>query len=123
MKTDLNTATKKYLLDADAYWVEKGYDKLPNCAILQSSNIDNDGWMYIREEAERHVHLSRFVVDNKKGGLGTDMINRLKEGYRSISAWVKPDLFPFYVKNKFEIQYDSKNDLGYYYCVWSHLNL
>lgn len=123
MKTDLNLQTKKYLLDADKYWVENGYDKLPNCGIIQSSTIDNDGWMYIREGADRSVHLSRFVVDNKRGGLGTDMINRLKESYNSVTAWVKPDLFNFYIKNEFEVQYDSKDDFGYYYCQWNRLNL
>ena len=123
MKTDLNLETKTYLLDADKYWVTKGYDKLPNCGIIQSSTIDNEGWMYIREGADRHVHLSRFVVDQRGGGLGTDMVNRLKEGYNSISAWVKPSVLTFYIKNGFEVQYDSKDDLGYYHCVWTRLNL
>lgn len=116
----MTVETLKYYNEAQEYWKEKGYDQMNNCTMI---NYKNKGWMWIRETPEdNHVHLSRFVVDKKRSGMGSKMIDILKDGYTSISAWVKPDLFPFYIKNGFQIQDDSRDDFGYYFCIFDKLN-
>ena len=112
--------TLKYFNQANEYWKQNNYDTADNCSVI---NHKDKGWMCIRETSEdNHVHLSRFVVDEKRTGVGTKMINILKDGYTSISAWVKPDLFPFYINNGFEVQYDSVNEYGYYYLTYDRLS-
>ena len=109
--------TLKYYNEANVYWKEKGYDGMKNCAII---NYQDKGWMWIREQSEsNNVHLSRFVVDDKKTGVGSKMIDILKDGYESITAWVKPDVFRFYIKNDFQVWDDSRDEYGYYLCVWN----
>ena len=116
----MKTETLQYFNDANLYWSQNGYDRMDNCAVI---NYKDKGWMWIRERQEdNHVHLSRFVVNEKRTGLGSKMIDILKDGYVSISAWIKPELFPFYIKNGFTIQYDSEDQYGYYYCTWDKLN-
>lgn len=117
----MNVDTLKYYNEANVYWKENGYDKLPNCGII---NHEDKGWMWIREyeNSDNGVHLSRFVVDEKRKGIGTKMINILKDGYNIITAWGKPETFSFYISNGFEVQYDSENEYGYYYIVWDKYN-
>jgi len=49
------------------------------------------------------------------------MIYILKDGYTSISAWVKPKLFSFYLKHDFVVQDDSMDEYGYYYLTYDRL--
>ncbi len=115
----MNIDTLKYFNEANEYWTEKGYDKADNCAII---NHKDKVFAWIRETAkDNHVHISRFVADEKGIGLGSKMIDILKDGYTSISAWVKPNLFSFYTKHGFVVQDDSCDEFGYYYLTFDKL--
>jgi len=117
----MNIDTLKYFNKANEYWTEKGYDKADNCAVI---NYKDKCWCWIRESKDdsSHVHISRFVSDEKKKGLGSKMVYILKDGYTSISAWVKPELFSFYTKHDFVVQDDSMDEYGYYYLTFDKLH-
>ena len=119
-----------YIIESRNYWVEKGYDLSKGCKVINFSLESFDGnklttnqaYAFLRED-DTHVHISRFIVEKRGDGFGSQVIHWLQNNYETISAWSKPNNFKFYIKNKFTIQDDSKDEYGYYYCVWSEEDL
>ena len=94
----LDTLTDKYLTSAYKYWVENKYADDINCKIFISEKDGNIGWAFIREE-EGGCHLSRFTVESKGDGLGTDMFNELQKRYRKVTLWSNPEAKDFYTRH------------------------
>ena len=114
-----DTSANTYLKDAKEYWNSHGFTGSSNCFIYKLTTNEGQAFAFVRDDKKtKNVHLSRFVSESKAKGIGSQMIKHLKDKYTSITAWSKGEVIPFYVKNNFEIQYDSKNEFGYFYCVW-----
>ena len=90
--------TDRYLTSAYKYWVKKGYAEEDNCKIFISEREGNRGWAFIRVDGES-CHLSRFTVEFKGDGLGTDMFNALKKRYKEITLWSNPEAKGFYTRH------------------------
>jgi len=90
--------TDRYLTDSYKYWVKEGYVEDDKCKIFISEREGNRGWAFIREKG-KNCHLSRFTVEFKGDGLGTDIFNALKKRYNEVTLWSNPEAKGFYTRH------------------------
>ena len=96
--SSIDGPTDKYLTQSYKYWVKEGYADDSKCKIFISENEGNKGWAFIREDG-KNCHLSRFTVEYKGDGLGTDMFTSLQKRYKEITLWSNPEAKGFYTRN------------------------
>ena len=62
-----------YLKESLEYWKAYNYYHYQNCKVLKVTNKRSKAWMFVREPEgdDNHVHLSRFVVENKRQACGS----------------------------------------------------
>ncbi len=96
--SSMDAKTDKYLTEAYKYWVSKGYVDNDGCKIFISENQGNTGWAFIRED-DGGCHLSRFTVEFKGDGLGTDIFKALQKRYNKITLWSNPEAKEFYTRH------------------------
>lgn len=96
--SSMDAKTDKYLTEAYKYWVSKGYADNDSCKIFISENQGNTGWAFIRED-KGGCHLSRFTVEFKGDGLGTDIFKALQKRYNKITLWSNPEAKEFYTRH------------------------
>lgn len=96
--SSIDVATDDYLTDAYKYWVKEGYEEDSKCKIFISESEGNKGWAFIRE-TDNGCHLSRFTVEFKGDGLGTDMFKALQKRYNEITLWSNPEAKEFYTRH------------------------
>lgn len=95
--SSLDNSTDKYLTEAYKYWVKNEYDIDPNCKIYLSEREGNKGWAFVRIK-DGICHLSRFTVEYKGDGLGTDIFKALQTNFNGITLWSNPEAKNFYSK-------------------------
>ena len=117
----LDNITDKYLTSAYKYWVENKYADDVNCKIFISEKDGNSGWTFIREE-NGSCHLSRFTVEAKGDGLGTDMFKELQKRYKIITLWSNPEAKGFYTRHgvKFSNMNNKVDGKTYTYGTWKN---
>lgn len=93
-----DNVTDKYLTEAYTYWVKSDYLDQKGCKIFISEKEGNTGWAFIRE-SQNGCHLSRFTVEFKGDGLGTDMFKELQKRYNEITLWSNPEAKDFYTRH------------------------
>lgn len=114
--------TDRYLTEAYKYWVKEGYTDSDKCKIFISENDGNKGWAFIRENEGNSCHLSRFTVEFKGDGLGTNIFNALKKKYNEITLWSNPEAKGFYTRHGVKFSsLDNKVD-GKTYTYGSYKN-
>jgi nicotinamide riboside kinase len=117
----LDNLTDNYLTSAYKYWVENKYADDLNCKIFTSEKDGNRGWAFIREE-KGSCHLSRFTVELKGDGLGTDIFEELKKRYSNITLWSNPEAKGFYTRHgvRFSNMNNKVEGKTYTYGTWKN---
>ena len=118
----LDSETDRYLTDAYKYWVKEGYNDNTSNKIFISELDGNKGWAFIREAEEgTSCHLSRFTVEFKGDGLGTDMFVALQKKYNEITLWSNPEAKGFYTRHgvKFSAMNNKVDGKTYTYGRWN----
>jgi len=111
--------TDRYLTEAFKYWVKNEYYDNEDCKIFISEKEGNKGWAFIRETGTE-CHLSRFTVEFKGDGLGTDMFKELQKRYKKITLWSNPEAKDFYTRHgvKFSGINNKVEGKTYTYGTW-----
>lgn len=121
--SSIDVPTDKYLTEAYQYWVKEGYNDDDKCKIFISESEGNKGWAFIRE-TDKGCHLSRFTVEFKGDGLGTDIFKALQKRYNEVTLWSNPEAKEFYTRHgvKFSGMKNKVEGKTYTYGTWTKSN-
>lgn len=127
----VSPAIRDYVVEAIQYWKENNYFSSKDTSVFVFSNEVNIGCIFVRFDKGSlpyynqvsQVHISRFIVENKGNGFGSNIVRWFQQFNRRITLWSNQEAIKFYEKNGFKFDFDKFNDVeGHGRYTWGEWN-